>query len=43
MMPKLNLEHIVLALAIVLSLIALMLMACSPAEFTAGKVVYQGF
>jgi len=42
-MPKLSIEHIVLALVIVLSFIALILMACAPAEFTAGKVVYQGF
>ena len=43
MMPKSNIEHIVLTLAIVLAFIALILMACAPAEFTAGKVVYQGF
>jgi len=42
-MPKSNLEPIVLALAIFLALIALILLACAPAEFTAGKVVYQGF
>jgi hypothetical protein len=43
MAPKLNTEKIIYACVIALSLIALLLIACSPSYFLAGKVVYQGF
>jgi len=42
-MPKPNTEQIVFILALALALTALILIACSPASFTASKVVYQGF
>jgi len=42
-MPKSNTEQLIFMLAMALALTALILIACSPASFTASKVVYQGF
>jgi hypothetical protein len=43
MTPKLNTERIIYTLVILLSVIALVLVALSPATFLQNKVVYQGF
>jgi hypothetical protein len=43
MPPKSRTEEILQVLLIILSLIAIVLIECSPDTFTAAKVVYQGF
>ena len=43
MTPKFNLEQFIYAVVIILSLAVLLLLACSPTYFTAGKLVYKGF
>ncbi|HSY18382.1 MAG TPA: hypothetical protein VK815_08615 [Candidatus Acidoferrales bacterium] len=43
MIPKFNTEQIVYAIVTIVLLAVLVLLACSPDYFTAGKVVYQGF
>lgn len=43
MPPKSRTEEILQVLLIILSLIALLLVECSPDYFTTAKVVYQGF
>jgi hypothetical protein len=42
-MTKQNLERLVYALVIILSLIALALANVAPADFMNNRVVYQGF